>query len=572
MTRAPRVAFVALLAAWALLFAYLATIEPILHDGWWHALAHARRPFSLGALVDFIGDAYLHTNPRLGQWLTFVAFAPGPWHALLAAGFAVALLLGTFVLAYARAPRPRDLADTARLAAIAGLIYVCVPNPGQMLCYRPFTGNYVWAFCVTIALAAPYRIALARPAAPGRGALTALGMFVLGLAAGLANEHTGPTAILALAGATFVLRRRDGRFRPWTLAGLIGLAAGTALLVGAPGQSLRYHGLGAETSLVGNLFERGLGGDLRIVGMSFLYTIGAWVILAVALIKRRALSREVLILIAAALAIVLTVLLSPKQGARLFVAPAILLVAAAVRALDDAFTCRIARGVIAGLGAATAIACSAWLVHVQRIASAEFDARVAALRTAPPGSVIAVAPYTRFAPQWWTFGDDFRSAPLREHVARRVFGLDDVTLDTQDPRVLSAAGVSLVLVTEPPDPALARLGDPDGDGFSDQLFTETGRAAALDRFRAAVAAMRAHGGLVRADLIVRGFTWRDTPPVAFASWDATTGFTLPTGAPTMGARHLPAGGEPSSTPPARGAYFVATCDGGRCVVVAVATR
>ena len=29
MTRAPRVAFVALLAAWALLFAYLATIEPI---------------------------------------------------------------------------------------------------------------------------------------------------------------------------------------------------------------------------------------------------------------------------------------------------------------------------------------------------------------------------------------------------------------------------------------------------------------------------------------------------------------------------------------------------------------
>ena len=588
--RAASVAFVAFVGAWCLVLAYLATIEPVRHDGWWLALAHAERPLSPGALVDFARDSYLHGNPRLGQLLTYIAFTQGPWHALLAAAGGAALLGGAFVLGFGRAPRPRELADTARLAAIAGLVFVCVPNPGQMLCYRPFTGNYVWALCVTMAFAAPYRLALARGDAPApsraRAALQATGMIVLGLAAGLANEHTGPVAIVAAAAATIAMRRRDGGFRPWTLAGTIALAAGVALLIGAPGQSERYHGMEGTSSLVDNVLDRGALGNLRVIGMSFVYTIGAWLVLAAALIasrraRRAAWRREVVLLAGAAIAIVLTVLVSPKQGARLFVAPAVLVIAAAVRAFDAAFGARVRAAGAAAAAILAALGC-AQLVRVAQVDAGNFAARVAHLRAAPPGATVAVPPYARFAPDWWSFGDDFRSAPLREHVARRVFGLDDAWLETDDPHVLAGAGVSLALVIDPArpaDPALVRAADPDGEGFSEQVFTAAGLAAVGTELRAAAARLAPHAA-VRAELRVRSLAWPDVPTLVLASWDEA-GVHLPDAdvAPA-GTFLLRAGGAATRVTAATpitellahappGGYFVATCDVGRCRVLAV---
>jgi hypothetical protein len=587
-----RAAFAAFLAAWCLVLAYLATIEPIKHDGWWLALAHAERPLSPGALIDFARDSYLHGNPRLGQVLTYLAFAPGPWHALLAAAGGAALLLGVFVLGFGRAPRPRELADTARLAAIAGLVFACVPNPGQMLCYRPFTGNYVWALCVTMMFAVPYRIALARDTERARGARAiaqAIGMVVLGLAAGLANEHTGPVAIAAAAAATILLRRRDGRFRGWTLAGTIALAAGVALLIGAPGQSERYHGMEGSSSLVDNVLDRGALGNLRVIGMSFVYPIVAWLVLAAALIasrraRRAAWRREVALLAAAAIAIVLTVLVSPKQGARLFVAPAVLVIAAAVRAFDEAF-CPLARAVAAALAATLAVLGCAQLVRVARADADDFAARVALLRAAPPGGTASVPPYARFAPDWWGFGDDFRSGPLRQHVARRVFGLDDAWLATDDPHVLASSGVSLALVIDPahpPDPALARAADPDGEGFSEQIFTAAGQAAVGVDLQAAAARL-APLGAARAELRVRGLAWPGVAPLVLAWWDAA-GVHLPDAdvAPA-GTFLLRAGGAATrvtaATPisellahAAAGGYIVATCDAGSCRALAVRRR
>jgi hypothetical protein len=590
-------AFVAFLAAWCLVLAYLATIEPVRHDGWWLTLANAQRPLSPGVLADFARESYLHGNPRLGQVLTYLSFAPGPWHVLLAIAGGAGMLVGTFVLGFGRAPRPRELGDTARLAAIAGLVFACVPNPGQMLCYRPFTGNYVWAFAVTMAFAAPYRLALARGAGaqPARGARAiaqAAGMIVLGLAAGLANEHTGPVALAAAAAATIALWRRDGgraRTRPWALAGTIALAAGVALLVGAPGQSERYRGLEANSSLVDNVLDRGALGNLHVIGMSFLYTIGAWLVLAIALVaSRRARSarwrREVALLAGAALAIVLTVLVSPKQGARLFVAPALLVLAAAVRAFDEAFGPRV-RAAAAAAAAVLAVLGCAQLIRVTRADADDHAARIALLRAAPPGGTAAVPPYGRFAPDWWSFGDDFRSAPLREHVARRVFGLDDAWLDTSDPRVLGNAGVSLALVidpAQPPDPALARAADPDGEGFSEQIFTASGLAGALEQLRAAGARL-APRGAARAELRVRGLAWPGVPPLVLAWWDAGGVHAPDAEVAPAGTMLLRAGGAATRVTAAApisellahappGGYVVATCDAGTCHALAVRRR
>jgi hypothetical protein len=585
----------AVLIAWAALYAYLATIEPPLHDGWWHVLEHRQHAFSPSSLVDFVRRAYVQDNPRLGQWLTFVAYAPGGWHPLLAAIGMIATTAGVFVLAFAR--WPATARDAGRLAIIAGLSFVCVPNPGQMFCYLPFTGNYVWAFAVTLALVVPYRLALAGRTPPS-GIARVLGMFVLGVAAGMANEHTGPVAIAAIAAALVLLRRRDGHVSPWALAGLVGIVAGTALLLGAPGQLLRYHGLAEQSSLLANLVDRGVAGNLMVIAMWLLYTCGAWLALGGALVatRRRPAARwwlDVAVLVALAFAIVLTVLFSPKQGPRLFYAPAILLLAAAVRALDEATApSRRATTIATIIGGAIAIGGGAWLVHIQRDMHADAVARDERMIAAAPGTIVAVPPFRHFDPTWWTFGDDDRSAPLRQHVARRLYGLDDVTLATADRALLGRAGVTLALELDPPDPRAIGVADPDGDGFSDQVFTIPGIAAAKDRFHAAIAALRVLPAPPRrVGLRVVGV---DAPalggrPLYFASWDPAGGLREATGDDTIavpsGAWLVRAGDDatPIGATGGRsflevvagapsGGYFLVTCDAAACHVVSAHRR
>jgi hypothetical protein len=580
---------VAVLIAWAGLFAYLAAIEPVLHDGWYLVVEQTRRPFSASAFLDFVRHVYVADNPRVGQWLAYVAFGSIVGHVVLAAAFAVATLVGAFVLAHARWPRA---GDGARLAVIAALAFVALPNPGQMFCYRPFAANYVWGFAITTAFAVPYRLALAAPAR-ARGIAAALGMFVLGVAAGMTNEHTGPAAICAAGAAVELLRRRDRRVPAWAIAGAIGLVAGVALLIGAPGQDVRYHGLADRSSLVGNVLDRGALGNLRLIGTSMLYATVSWLAIAGCLIatgRARGPSmrwrRDVLVLAAAALAIVVTALVSPKQGARLFYAPSLLLVAAAARALDEATrACRIATAIVTACAAITAITCAAILIVVQRAGSADAADRAERLAAAAPNSVPAVPAFRHFAPTWWTYGDDFRSASMRERVARRAWQLDDVTLASDDAHVIATAGVSLALVIEPPDPAAASVADPTGDGFSEQVFTADGLATIDARFRAAIAAivLRATPPVYVA-LRARGLpaAGLGDRPVDVAWWNQGGAIHTPAAdAPLAAATHvLRVGGDArpldrrdgdfaawTDTAPA-GAYLLLACDARVCHVLA----
>ena len=149
---------------------------------------------------------------------------------------------------------------------------------------------------------------------------------------------------------------------------MIGLGAGTALLLGAPGQDLRYHGLARAHGLLGNVLDRGALGDLRVVGMFFLYTVGAWALLGATVVAARrrpgaVWRRDVAALVAAALAIVLTLLASPKQGPRLYYASAVLLIVAVAIEVEVGVVGRRVRMLGVAVAAAVAVGGAAQLVR-----------------------------------------------------------------------------------------------------------------------------------------------------------------------------------------------------------------
>ena len=77
-------------------------------------------------------------------------------------------------------------------------------------------------------------------------------------------------------------RRRGERLAAWMVAGLVGLVIGFAALLLAPGNSKRYGGVMEQSSLVNFVLDRGLAGNLRLVGIFLLCaaTLLPWLIAA----------------------------------------------------------------------------------------------------------------------------------------------------------------------------------------------------------------------------------------------------------------------------------------------------
>jgi hypothetical protein len=314
--------------------------EPVQRDGWGSLIWQRHTGLSWGHLVDFARGTYTHNNPRLGQVVTLLMFTPGPWHALLTPVLELATfyLLGALVLGR----WPRTSGDAVIFLATFAITAVTAPQFGSMLFYRPYTGNYVFGFCINLAFLVAYRF--------GR-----VGWWIvpLGFASGMCNEHTGPMIVALAAAATWA-----SGVRPWKLAGIAAMIFGGLALFLAPGQDIRYNGIG-QTSLFERIAERGLSGNVEIVGTWFVYLLPALVWIAIAGVawwrhRRRAPAEPVALaqrrvdiaLIVAAFAIVVTLLLSPKIGPRLYFASCALIAAVIANV-----AVRYARGATAVLSA-----------------------------------------------------------------------------------------------------------------------------------------------------------------------------------------------------------------------------
>ena len=132
--------------------------EPVVRDGWGHVRWHRWTGLSPGALWQSIEGGYLHNNPRLGQIVTTLLYTPGPWHTVLEPLLELAMfgLLTTLVLG--RRPSLRSTEDALVFATVTAMVMTCVPIVGQILFYRPYSGNYLFGFAMQLAFLVPYRV------------------------------------------------------------------------------------------------------------------------------------------------------------------------------------------------------------------------------------------------------------------------------------------------------------------------------------------------------------------------------------------------------------------------------
>jgi len=418
--------------------------EPVMGDGWGHVGWHRDNSVGLYAIYDFGREIYLNENPRLGQLLTMLIYTRGPYHVIATPLVELGVFAMLTVLALGRWPSLRRADDALVAAIITATIASCTPQIGPMLFYRPFTGNYTFGLALNLLWLVPYRLELTEPRP--RRLWLALPMLVLGLAAGLSNEHTG-FAFVAMGALAAVVAFRRGGLRVWMIAGLVGLGAGYWLLLTAPGQHLRYGGLADQATILERIADRGIAGNLRVFGFLALAMMWAVPLYALGVIERwrsgppeptEAAEDSVIarrerwvcaVLALAGVGCALTLLGSPKIGPRLYFASVVLIATGLAGWLAMRLRSAWSRRAAAVLAAGMLIFVAARLIIVHRVVGPLGALRRERIEHGPPGSVVTVPAYP-VGPSRYFLGDDF-AAPRREAVAAD-YGLKAIELESTE--------------------------------------------------------------------------------------------------------------------------------------------
>ena len=448
-TRALIALFVAYVAATAVHVGWVVAHEPFSYDAWLVALDTHARPFSLGRLLAYWRFEYTHANPRLGQPLAYLAYKLADF-AVIATPLAYLMIsLAITVLGLGRWPwrRSRDLA----LWAVAiGAMWFALPELPKWMFSRAYGTNYVDTLAIQLWFLVPLR--LARGGRTPTWAVAAYAAF--GVAAGMCNEHTGPTLIAFLVGYGWTRRRTDAPVRlAW--AGAAGAALGFAAIMFAPGQGERYDGLAHRASLFGTVLARGVPGNLAILDGLLVAAGPALALIAIALVvgradtgdadahaeRRGAALRVLALAIAASVAMAATLFASPKLGSRFYLGSCSLLLVAFLALADAVLVTRRRLAAFVAVAVFASGYAAARTVGMYRELARASDARLAALEAAPPGEVFVADGFAQVDSSWWFLGDDLRFSLWRERVAG-YFGLPGIVYRGYDPR--SPLGVTSV--------------------------------------------------------------------------------------------------------------------------------
>ena len=405
--------------------------EPIWSDGWYDFFLQQEHPFSLAGIGEIASHNYWHGNPRIGEVLLYLLYAPGRWHLLLSflTNVAAVWLLATIGLAR----RPR-IADALYVTTLVAILLVAVPRVGSMLFFRPYQANYVAGALPALGLLALYRCQLHR--AFGREHALIPVALVLGLVGGMGNEHTGVAFLLALLAAIWV-GRRQGRVPAWMWVGAAAFAAGYYLLLTAPGQMERYEGA-ARAGVWATISARSLTHNAIIVAVGPLLALWLLPWAAVARSAPAPGSTEVrpdhrrALVVALLIALVIggTLLASPRSAPRLYFASAALVCCTGAAWIIASLSQR-GRFRIWLLDAAVIVFSLGALAHFSLQTHREYAARTELVMAAHPGDRVVVPP---LSPVWWqyTLHDDWRNPSLRAYVAGKL-GLASIELAGPSP-------------------------------------------------------------------------------------------------------------------------------------------
>jgi hypothetical protein len=433
-----RALFVAYVLATAVHIGLVVAHEPFAFDAWNLALDTRAEPYSLGNFLDYGTSQYLSSNPRVGQWLAYLAYKL-EYFAVVATPLAyLALAFAVAILGLGRWPSWRRGRDLALCAVAIGALWFALPRIGMLLFCRAYSTNYVYGAAIQLWFLVPLRLRVfpletARP-------LVTVPYFLFGVIAGMCNEHTGPTlSFLALAYA--VHRQRTTRQRPnlaW--AGALGTVVGFAAVFFAPGQGERYDGLAEQLGFVQRLLQRGVTGNLEIFNDYVISAAPVLGLIAIALaVSRRDLEVEpryrALTLVGGALIagalITATVFVSPKLGWRFYLHSCALLLAAFIAVADAALVTARRLVPFVLLAAFASIYAGTRTIPLYLRLHEASEARLAALEAAPRGAVFTAESLGQVADTWWFLGDDFRDLKKRQMITD-YFALAGVTFRAVD--------------------------------------------------------------------------------------------------------------------------------------------
>ena len=417
--------------------------EPVLHDGWGELALIRGKTASLRLFYDIALLDYRELNPRLGQLATLVGYAL-PWlHPIVTPVLELTELAVLTALALGRWPSVRRADDAFIALVVTAMVWLCTPEIGLMMFYRPFTGNYVFGLTVVVAWLLPYRFAVARPAMPRRWVAPL--WLVIGFLAGMCNEHLG-IAFLAMAVlAALVVVRRDGRAGaaclPWMIAGLLGFAAGYVVLLTAPSQHIRYDGLADQAGYIERIVARGVRGNAWLVFRLFRALAPTVPLVVVATIERWRLGpaqrppferRAAAVLALGGLICTVTLIASPRIGPRLYGASVALIAAAIAGGLIAPVRTRRIRWLGGVVAAAIVAYISVRCVVIFRAVGPVGRARLQALESGA-GTVVTLPKLPANRSRYF-LGDDLTSSYVRGGVISD-YQLKDIVI--AEPEVVS---------------------------------------------------------------------------------------------------------------------------------------
>jgi hypothetical protein len=425
-SRLLRALMVAYVAATAIHIAFVMAHEPFAFDAWNVAVDTNARPFTVGRFFDYWWFEYTHSNPRLGQAFTYLAYKLDGFAELATPLAYLALTLAVTTLGLGRVPWKRGR-DLAAWAIAIGFGWFVFPEIGRNMFCRAYSANYIYGAAIQLWFLVPLR--LARTYQPSTRTCVAYG--VLGFVAGICNEHTGPTFIALLAAYAWWSRRRGKRV-PLVWAGAIGFAIGFAALFFAPGQNERYDELATKVSLPMRMIQRGVVGNVDILRDYVLYAAPLLCLVVILLViaqlrgpadddrqgERRTALRLVVLALVAGLLLAMTMFVSPKLGARFYIVSMALLLASVLALVDVVLVRPRQLVLLVLLAVAASIYAAARTVPLYLKVSREGAIRMTALDHSKPGSIFVADAFEQVDETWWYIGDDFRDAKKRELVAR----------------------------------------------------------------------------------------------------------------------------------------------------------
>ncbi len=451
-----RALFYAYVAATFLHIAYVVYHEPFAFDAWNVAHDTGAKPASIGRFFSFWHQQYTTSNPRIGQPMAYLAYKIVGVAEIGTPLAFLAIVLAAFVLGTGRWPSRKNDRDLATLAIGIGFLWFISTNFAAYMFCRAYATNYVWAIAAQLWFLVPFRLHASEHLKPATRSKL-VGYALLGVVAGMGNEHVGPTLLLFAIGYCAWTWRKNRR-ELLLLVGTAGLLVGYALIFFAPGQSQRYDGLAERYTLVQQILVRGFTGNLEIF-LSFLEGAGPLLLMILAAVvvgatthgatatreNQQTAFRFLGLALLAGLLMTITVFASPKLGPRFYMHSGAILLAATLGVIAASLRTARSFAPFVVLAVIASIYAGARTIPLYTKMSTASDARLAGLAATPVGGVYTADAWNPVGETWWALGDDGRDQKKQEMIAK-YFGLERVVFRGADPwKTLGVTDVKLIM-------------------------------------------------------------------------------------------------------------------------------